>query len=129
MSDVFYFSCVSNIQVENPVAVLDQEEAKKFLTGKSEDKYNFFMKATELERVDKTYATSLDHVEDMIELNNRTKDGLEKKMEHVELLKKRYEEHLEIDRLEEKLHDITLKFAWSMFHQNNDAYNQYMEVR
>ena len=28
-----------NIQVENPVAVLDQEEAKKFLTGKAEDKY------------------------------------------------------------------------------------------
>ena len=27
-----------NIQVENPVAVLDQEEAKKFLTGKAEDK-------------------------------------------------------------------------------------------
>jgi hypothetical protein len=30
-----------NIQVENPVAVLDQEEAKKFLTGKAEYKYNF----------------------------------------------------------------------------------------
>ena len=32
-----------NIQVENPVAVLDQEEAKKFLMGKAEDKYNFFI--------------------------------------------------------------------------------------
>jgi structural maintenance of chromosomes protein 6 len=108
---------------------LDQEEAKKFLTGKSEDKYNFFMKATELERVDKTYATSLDHVDEMIELNNRTKDGLQKKMEHVQLLKKRYEEHLEIDRLEEKQHEITLNFAWSIYHQSNDSYNQYKEVR
>jgi structural maintenance of chromosomes protein 6 len=115
--------------VENPVAVLDQEEAKKFLTGKSEDKYNFFMKATELERVDKTYATSLDHVEDMNELNNRTKDGLQKKMEHVELLKKRYNEHLEIDRLEEKLHEMTLNFAWSIYHDNNERYIQYTEVR
>jgi len=26
---------------------LDQEESKKFLTGKPEDKYNFFLKATE----------------------------------------------------------------------------------
>ena len=42
-----------NIQVDNPVAVLDQEESKKFLMGKPEDKYNFFCKATELERIDK----------------------------------------------------------------------------
>ena len=33
-----------NIQVENPVAILDQEEAKKFLKGKASEKYNFFLK-------------------------------------------------------------------------------------
>ena len=58
-------SYFSNIQVENPVAVLDQEEAKKFLTGKAEDKYAFFMKATELERVDRTYAETIDKVESL----------------------------------------------------------------
>jgi len=33
-----------NIQVENPVAILDQEEAKKFLKGKPSEKYQFFLK-------------------------------------------------------------------------------------
>ena len=39
----FAFCPKRNIQVENPVAVLDQEEAKKFLLGKAEDKHKFFM--------------------------------------------------------------------------------------
>lgn len=34
-----------NIHVENPMAVLDQEEAKKFFMGNAEDNYKFFAKA------------------------------------------------------------------------------------
>ncbi|CAN0170857.1 unnamed protein product, partial [Ectocarpus sp. 8 AP-2014] len=40
-----------NIQVDNPCAVLDQENSKKFLQGSESDKYAFFMKATDLERI------------------------------------------------------------------------------
>jgi len=56
-----------NIQVDNPVAVLDQEESKKFLKGRPEDKYAFFCKATELERIDRHYAITKDHIEDLDE--------------------------------------------------------------
>lgn len=38
-------------QVDNPVAVLDQENSKKFLQGSEEEKYDFFMKATDLLRI------------------------------------------------------------------------------
>jgi len=48
------------------VAVLDQEEAKKFLTGKAEDKYEFFTKATELERLDRTYASISDNIKEQL---------------------------------------------------------------
>lgn len=37
--------------MDNPVAVLDQENAKKFLQGSEKDKFNFFMKATDLDRI------------------------------------------------------------------------------
>ncbi|CAM9901328.1 unnamed protein product, partial [Hapterophycus canaliculatus] len=40
-----------NIQVDNPCAVLDQENSKKFLQGSERDKYAFFMKATDLDRI------------------------------------------------------------------------------
>ncbi|CAN0283545.1 unnamed protein product, partial [Ectocarpus sp. 13 AM-2016] len=39
------------IQVDNPVAVLDQENSKKFLLGTENDKYEFFLKATDLGRI------------------------------------------------------------------------------
>lgn len=42
---------VCPFQVDNPCAVLDQENSKKFLQGSESDKYAFFMKATDLERI------------------------------------------------------------------------------
>ena len=39
------------MQVDNPCAVLDQENSKKFLLGSEGDKYAFFMKATDLDRI------------------------------------------------------------------------------
>jgi structural maintenance of chromosomes protein 6 len=119
---------VSNIQVENPVAVLDQEEAKKFLMGKAEDKYNFFMKATELERVDQSYATTQDNVIEMSEANNRAREGLQQKCDQVATLKKKYEEHLEIDKIQAKLQQMKVKYAWSYYHNADKDYKKCLEV-
>uniref|UniRef100_A0A3Q3EEY7 Structural maintenance of chromosomes protein 6 n=1 Tax=Labrus bergylta TaxID=56723 RepID=A0A3Q3EEY7_9LABR len=45
-----------NIQVDNPVSILNQEMSKQFLHTKSEsDKYKFFMKATQLEQMKRDY--------------------------------------------------------------------------
>ena len=73
-----------NIQVENPVAILDQEEAKKFLTGKAEAKYNFFMKATELERLDLTYASTLEQADLLERQAGRIQRDMEKDKELVQ---------------------------------------------
>lgn len=40
-----------NVQVENPVCIMDQENSKEFIKGNERDKYRFFKKATDLERV------------------------------------------------------------------------------
>lgn len=36
--------CNFNIYVDNPCCVLTQEESKKFIQGKDEEKYEFFLK-------------------------------------------------------------------------------------
>jgi len=41
-----------NIDVGNPVSVLDQENSKKFLHGQGPEKYKFFMKATQLQKIE-----------------------------------------------------------------------------
>lgn len=96
--------------------------------GKAEDKYNFFMKATELERVDRSYASSIDTVHEMMNSNERIKEGLKQKMDQVDVLKKKYEEHLEIDKLEDKLQQMTVKYAWSYYHSVNAEYSKCLEV-
>lgn len=45
-----------NIQVDNPIVVLNQETSRNFLQSKSaKDKYVFFLKATQLETVKANY--------------------------------------------------------------------------
>jgi len=104
-----------NIQVENPVAVLDQEEAKKFLCGKPEDKYEFFSKATELERLDRQYASIFDKIDEMSESRAKVERSLLPKKEIVEQLKREWEQFEILERMEEKIEIHRVKYAWSLF--------------
>jgi DNA repair exonuclease SbcCD ATPase subunit len=112
---LLFFLPFRNIQVENPVAVLDQEEAKKFLTGKAEDKYNFFMKATDLERVDRTFAQTVDHVQDLRDSQEKIKDTLQLNYDQVAELKKKWDAHQALDKMENKVSEFKVKLAWALF--------------
>ena len=79
-----------NIQVENPVAVLDQEQSKKFLKGKDSDKWDFFCKATELERLDNSYCGMMASIEEMEEQEKAVKRTLKGEVENVKELEKRW---------------------------------------
>ncbi|XP_025110368.1 structural maintenance of chromosomes protein 6-like isoform X2 [Pomacea canaliculata] len=65
-----------NIQVENPVAILNQDTSRNFLHSKSpQDKYKFFLKATQLEQMqrDYTFATEQKNITNaIIEQKERT---------------------------------------------------------
>ncbi|RWS31779.1 structural maintenance of chromosomes protein 6-like isoform X2 [Leptotrombidium deliense] len=59
-----------NIQITNPVVVLNQEISRNFLNSKNpRDKYNFFMRATQLELLRNNYASAQ-------ELSLKAKDQL-----------------------------------------------------
>ncbi|KAL3792589.1 hypothetical protein HJC23_005559 [Cyclotella cryptica] len=103
-----------NIQVDNPVAVLDQEEAKKFLTGKEEDKYQFFTKATELERLDRTYASIQDNIEEQKEARDRALSALEGTRENAKRLKKEWEQFQELDKLEAECQQARAMCGWAI---------------
>lgn len=117
-----------NIQVENPVALLDQEEAKKFLTGKAEDKYNFFMKATELERIDRTYASSLDLVEDLHTQSERLRGNLGTYIAQAEDAEKRWKETQIIDKMEKKCNLYEEMYAWARHKEAEEVLTLKKEV-
>lgn len=101
---------------------MDQEEAKKFLTGKAEDKYAFFMKATELERVDRTYAETLDKVEALDAMNNNSRKLLEGVHARVEELRRKWKEHQQMDELETKLQKLNTEFGWAIYNECDEKY-------
>jgi len=104
-----------NIQVENPVAVLDQEEAKKFLTGKAEDKYAFFTKATELERLDRCYANIHDNIMEQQDVKRRAREGIQGFIDNTMKLKKEWEQFNEIDEMEVELQRCRAEGAWAVY--------------
>lgn len=118
-----------NIQVDNPVAILDQEEAKKFLTGKASDKHAFFMKATELQRIDRVFAAVADRADELASTEARLTDSLAAKAELVKSHKKIVDEFQAVEELEKKRLDFEIDYAWAFFAERNEEYEDAMQVR
>lgn len=118
-----------NIQVENPCAILDQEDAKKFLTGRAEDKYEFFMRATELERLDRKYAATIDMVSDLDNQSTRLNNALQTYIDQASEAKKRHKEFKKIEELENKKESCEELYAWSKFYEANGSLMQQIEER
>ena len=117
-----------NIQVENPVAVLDQEEAKKFLCGKPEDKYNFFTKATELERMDRAYANLSDNIADMSTAAGRIVETLKPKEDLVKKLKHEYDQFKDLDKLEAEVSELRVSAVWAKRNEMQTKADEAQEV-
>jgi structural maintenance of chromosomes protein 6 len=110
------------------VAVLDQEESKKFLTGKAEDKYAFFMKATDLERIDRVYAEVMDEATELQQAQKKMYNGLKDMQASVQSHKQKWEEHQALGKLQRKLESLNVKYAWALFGSKDDTYTTSYEV-
>ncbi|KAG3049393.1 hypothetical protein PC121_g18929 [Phytophthora cactorum] len=103
-----------NIQTDNPCAVLEQENAKLFLKGTSQDKYKFFLQSTDLAKMRTTY-TRIDETTRMIAESTLTQE----KAKIVTLrdaknkVKKHWQEAQSIEKLEDEL--VMLKQSWNGF--------------
>jgi chromosome segregation ATPase len=117
-----------NIQVDNPVSILDQEEAKKFLTGKAEGKYKFFMKATELERLDNTYASAMEQIYEMTQQSLRLEQSLEIDRELVRETKNAYQQHQVIGKLEAKKSKFEMQLGWANYKLSFEEQQAKIEV-
>ncbi|KAG3097373.1 hypothetical protein PI124_g12695 [Phytophthora idaei] len=103
-----------NIQTDNPCAVLDQENAKLFLKGTSQDKYKFFLQSTDLAKMRTTY-TRIDETTRMIAESTLTQE----KAKIVTLrdaknkVKKQWQEAQSIEMLEDELVMLETELEWS----------------
>ena len=85
-----------NIQVSNPCVIMTQEVSRKFLQSKkAEDKYQFFLKATQFE----IYRSSLAEVQNRIDL---TRTVLTVQQAKIPDLDQRIDELLKLEKLAEE---------------------------
>ncbi|ETP10882.1 hypothetical protein F441_13557 [Phytophthora nicotianae CJ01A1] len=103
-----------NIQTDNPCAVMDQENAKLFLKGTSEDKYKFFLQSTDLAKMRTTY-THIDETTRMI-----IESALKSEVAKIATLrdaknktKKQWQESQSIGKLEKELELLKTELEWS----------------
>jgi len=103
-----------NIQVDNPVVILNQLASKEFLLSNTpKDMYRFFMRATLLEELLKEY-------DEALEAKRVTQDELTKKHEELELMKEEvqkyqraYDACSSIDKLKSKIGKLKEEMAWA----------------
>lgn len=110
------------------MAVLDQEEAKKFLLGKAEDKYDFFMKATELSRISYSFASTAEKLDILSMSRSKIASGLGRKEEQVQELKRKCEEHEKLAKLKLKHMQAQLAYAWAYHATVAREYDNAMET-
>ncbi|KAK6188575.1 hypothetical protein SNE40_004723 [Patella caerulea] len=112
-----------NIQVDNPVAILNQDTSRNFLNSKSpQDKYKFFLKATQLDQMKKDYATANQQktiTNEIIERKTKTLPYLEKEVLKWE---QKFKAFHALDKLKDKEKQLKKELAWSIVSEKERAH-------
>eukprot|EP01135_Chromosphaera_perkinsii_P000982 Nk52_evm8s155 gene=Nk52_evmTU8s155 len=102
------------IQVDNPVQILNQDTSRQFLnSATAKDKYAFFMKATNLEALDNDY-NFINNQKNMINSSVKRKGQALKQMKiEVREWKEKYESVQGIQRMKDELTRIEQEYLWT----------------
>ncbi|XP_064486253.1 structural maintenance of chromosomes protein 6-like [Ornithodoros turicata] len=114
-----------NVQIDNPVMILNQETSRSFLQSKSpRDKYCFFMKATQLEKLKMDYRK----IEEECTGTELEVGRKEKLLPDVECEMKRYEKqwrHLQsMDDQQHKLERLQMEVLWAKVAQEEQVFQE-----
>eukprot|EP00752_Nemacystus_decipiens_P012922 g11436.t1 len=113
-ADLFRMLDVFNIQVDNPCAVLEQENSKKFLQGNAQDKYSFLMRAADLDQIHASIKATEGEIAKMKIGCDRTANQAPKHKAIIRQLKAERKEHQDLESLKMQILDIKERIAWAV---------------
>ncbi|CAM9205870.1 unnamed protein product, partial [Hapterophycus canaliculatus] len=102
-----------NIQVDNPCALLDQENSKKFLQGNEKDKYAFFVRATDLERIESVSKETKTSISKMEIAYDRAQPHIVRLKGVVEEREADVQKHKDLEDLENEIRKLEEELAWA----------------
>mmetsp|Transcript_19681 Transcript_19681/g.29891 ORF Transcript_19681/g.29891 Transcript_19681/m.29891 type:complete len:1263 (-) Transcript_19681:430-4218(-) len=109
------------ICVENPVCVLDQENSKHFIRGKAKEKYEFFLKATEIQQV-LTKIRSVSEAADQCASDaERQRGRLEGYARAYNQAKEEYDEIERMHKIDQEIIDLKAATGWVAVASANKA--------
>ncbi|XP_033121224.1 structural maintenance of chromosomes protein 6-like [Anneissia japonica] len=103
-----------NIQVDNPVSILNQDTSRNFLQSKlPTDKYKFFLKATQLQQMTNDYSTIQEQKDIMEETLLRKEEDLEGLEKDVLEKEQKFKDLTALGTLNEKKEQLIKMSAWA----------------
>ena len=109
------------INVDNPIAVLQQEEAKELLKVESpEALYQFFQKSTLLKQCIEQYSGAKTEIETTKELVKNKKKSLDELKVQFDIKKKDYEKQMKLQRLNDDERRVSQEFVLAKDLENKE---------
>eukprot|EP00026_Physarum_polycephalum_P000990 Phypoly_transcript_00991.p1 GENE.Phypoly_transcript_00991~~Phypoly_transcript_00991.p1 ORF type:complete len:1091 (-),score=239.01 Phypoly_transcript_00991:83-3355(-) len=103
-----------NIQVNNPCAILMQETSKQFLaTAKPQDKYQFFLMATQMDQMKKDFEKVEEHIIEMKAILKKKEMMLPELAKQYKELEREYHDIQQMKDLEEDIAKLKKQLAWA----------------
>lgn len=113
------------MQMDNPINVLSQDNARQFLSSSTpQDKYKFFIKGTQLQQLDNDYTLveeGIDSIEAKLESRLTDVSVLEQRYRDAEAKKKLIDETA---RFADKIRDLQRQHAWSQVEEQEGTLAQ-----
>lgn len=107
-----------NIYIDNPCCVLTQEEAKKFVNGQDQDKYDFFLKATGLARTKEELKDAKQNLLDCGKKKEKYEEDIQEREVEVGKLKEELELWSNFDEEDNKIKQIRAQVFWATAYES-----------
>ncbi|XP_053622170.1 structural maintenance of chromosomes protein 6 [Plodia interpunctella] len=102
-----------DIQVDNPISVLNQDDARSFHASDAKKKYSLFRKATNLDQTETNYKWALDNCNKAHNIWNRKNDACQVLEKDYKKWKLSYEQLQSRDEIEAKKQALQNEYYWS----------------
>jgi chromosome segregation ATPase len=107
------------LQVDNPLNVLSQDQARHFLNASSaSQKYKFFIEGVQLEQLDRDYRLVSEYLDSSEEKIPIQEEKVEKAKNDHQRAMRLFEDAKESKQAHRRLRDLTAKLAWAVVADN-----------
>lgn len=115
-----------NIQIDNPVCILNQDTARSFLnTDEPKHKFKLFKRATRLDLLQEEYRKLHANKVTAVDMLSEKKEALKKMEEEIAELKRKSDQHRSLADKNREVRTLEGELLWSRVRETEREYHEY----